>query len=194
MMFGVVLLASLLAPGLSSPDCDCDILSLSPLAGRRLSTSDLGLYNKVLGVEVGGRAVWLHQNENYFLYYSNQSSMWGVGQVLGGEEAQLENRGSVEMCPGDLGTTWLRRADLEAEERLEVVCLRGPCAGYTCGPNAECDERTESCRCRESYSGDPHERCFPTVGNLVSSINSNCLTLPCFRESVQLQGDSSHYN
>ena len=175
-MLGVVVLTSLLVPGLSSPDCDCDILSLAPLPPSRQANTDLGRYNKVLGVEVGGRPVWLHQNENYFLYYSNQSSMWGVGQTLGGEEADLENRGSVEQCPGDLGRTWVRRAGEEEEERLEVVCLRGPCAGYTCGPNAECEERTQQCRCRESFSGDPLERCFPTVGRPARCFSANCVT------------------
>ena len=173
-MVMVVMVLALLPPGLSSDsaDCDCDILSLSALSGRQ-TDSDLGRYNKVLGVEVGGRPVWLHQNENYFLYYSNQSSMWGVGQVLGGEEAALENRGSVERCPGDLGPRWRRRGQggqQEQEERLAVVCLRGPCGGYTCGPNAQCDALSQSCQCREGHTGDPLTRCFPTVGNSVRAL------------------------
>ena len=116
---------------------------------------------------MGGRPVWLHKNENFFLYYSSLSSMWGVGEVLGGEEALLENRGEVGGCPGELKGGWRRRGEdgeQEEEERLEVVCLRGPCAGYHCGPNAECEERSQTCQCRGGHTGDPYHRCFPTVG------------------------------
>lgn len=84
-------------------DCDCDTLKFTtknPYVLRKYDQA-LGLYNRVKGVEVGGRAVWLHQNENYFLYYSNASVMWAVGEVLGGDVATLENRGNLQQCLKD---------------------------------------------------------------------------------------------
>ena len=113
------------------------------------------------GVEVGGRAVWLHQNENFFLYFSNKSAMWGVGEVLGGDRATLENRGDIGRCPGELRTPWVR-GDSPAGVEVESDC----------GPNAQCEAvagTQQTCVCEESYTGDPYSRCFPSVGNLVLS-------------------------
>ena len=85
----------------SGGECGCDIIkftSQNPYILRKYEAA-LGLYNRVAGVEVGGRAVWLHNNENYFLYFSNASAMWAVGEVLGGDEATIENLGDTDLCP-----------------------------------------------------------------------------------------------
>lgn len=132
---------------------------------------------------MSGRPVWLHENENFFLYYSNKSAMWGVGLVLGGDVATLENKGDVDRCPSDLRTPW-RRGDSSAS--MKMLCLTGPCAGYHCGPNAECQARTQTCVCKASYSGDPYKRCFPSVGMMLSCQFRSSLvkqSLPC-REFV----------
>ena len=111
--------------------------------------------------------MWLHKNENFFLYFSNKSAMWGVGEVLGGDVATLENRGDVGRCPGELRTPWVRGDSPDSPAGVEVECLTGPCGGYHCGPNAECEAGTqETCVCQKSYTGDPYNRCFPSVGNL----------------------------
>ena len=125
---------------------------------------------------MSGRPVWLHKNENFFLYFSNKSAMWGVGLVLGGDEATLENRGDVQRCPGELRTPWQRGGggggeggEGDSPAGLKMLCLTGPCAGYHCGPNAECEASSQTCVCQESYSGDPYRRCFPSVGTIFSS-------------------------
>ena len=95
-------------------DCDCDILkftSKNPFILRKYEKA-LGSFNRVKGVEVGGRSVWLHKNENYFLYYSNSSSMWAVGEVLGGDEATLENKGDIDQCPDNMRSSWSMQARL----------------------------------------------------------------------------------
>ena len=98
--------------------------------------------------------------------------MWGVGEVLGGDVASLENRGDVGRCPGDLRSPWVRGDSPDSPTRLEVDCLTGPCAGYHCGPNAVCEAASQTCLCEENYSGDPYTRCFPAVGNVQSPPSS----------------------
>ena len=152
-------------------DCDCDILKFTtknPYILKKYEQA-IGLYNRVKGVEVGGRAVWLHKNENYFLYYSNSSVMWAVGEVLGGDIATLENRGDTDQCPDSVRSSWSMRARLGGgdmyDESMMVVCMTGACAGQGCGHHAHCDEDSGQCQCDVNYSGDPYNRCFPNIGN-----------------------------
>ena len=157
---------------IENPDCDCDTLKFTtknPFILRKYEKA-IGIFNRVKGVEVSGRAVWLHKNENYFLYFSNGSSMWAVGEVLGGDEATLENRGDTDKCPDTVRSSWSMKARLGGgdmfDDTMRVTCMSGACAGQYCGHNAQCDEGVGQCVCKEKYSGDPYKRCFPNIGKI----------------------------
>ena len=126
----------------------------------------LGTYKKVEGVQVGGKPVWLKEHGDFFLYFSNQSSYWAVGQTLGGDVVRLENRGTG--CPSKLTSSW-RFADggersLVYDHSLKLLCPSGPCGREICGHNAMCDKNSGQCVCLENYEGDPRDRCFPRIG------------------------------
>ena len=161
---------------IDSQTCDCDTIKFSsqnPYILRKYEQA-LGLYNRVKGVEVGGRSVWLHGNENYFLYYSNASSMWAVGEVLGGSEATIENRGETDKCPDTVRSSWSVPSRLGGgqmyDETMVMICQTGACGGQYCGHQASCDQETGECRCEEGHTGDPAIRCFPVIGNMVMNI------------------------
>ena len=126
----------------------------------------LGTYSKVEGVQVGGKPVWLHQNEDFFLYFSNHSSYWAVGQTLGGDVVRLENRGIG--CPDQLTSSWRfangGEGSLVYDHSLKLICPDGPCAREICGNNARCDKDLGHCVCQDNYEGNPQDRCFPRIG------------------------------
>ena len=132
----------------SGEECGCDIIkftSQNPYILRKYEAA-LGLYNRVAGVEVGGRAVWLHNNENYFLYFSNASAMWAVGEVLGGDEATIENLGDTDMCPDQVSDHCER-------------CLMRPRLIFTLGSEIM---KVERCYCYESlHVADSHVNVIP---------------------------------
>ena len=167
---------------IDTQECDCDILKFTtknPYILRKYEQA-LGSYNRVKGVEVGGRAVWLHKNENYFLYYANSSSKWAVGEVLGGDVATLENRGDTDKCPDGVRSSWSMDARLGDgdmyDDSMRVTCMTGACAGLHCGHNARCDPSTGQCVCNNNYNGDPLKRCFPNIGIYTYALK--CVSLP----------------
>ena len=196
----VTLLSTILSTShslqIDSQTCDCDTIKFSsqnPFILRKYEQA-LGLYNRVKGVEVGGRSVWLHGNENYFLYYSNASSMWAVGEVLGGSEATIENRGETDKCPDAVRSSWSVPSRLGNgqmyDETMVMVCETGACGGQYCGHQASCDQEAGQCRCEEGHTGDPAIRCFPVIGNMVMDSEITLID-PYHRKFVQLQRNNA---
>jgi len=153
--------------------CSCKTLEIISNNKRTLrkQRETLGVYSKVDGVQVGGKPVWLHHSGELFLYFSNHSSFWAVGKTLGGDQVQLENRGTS--CPNELTSSW-RIADemdgsLVYDHTLKLLCPDGPCGRQVCGQNAICDAKIGECVCPDGYEGrNPQERCFPKIGSLCS--------------------------
>jgi len=166
---------------LERESCDCDNIEIVSSDRRtiRKQRLTLGSYNKLEGVQVGGKPVWLHQSGDFFLYFSNHSSYWAVGQTLGGDVVRLENRGTG--CPNELTSSWRfangGEGSLVYDHSLKLICPGGPCGREVCGHNARCDEDIGHCVCPENYEGNPQERCFPRIGSLCSckeiSLTSN---------------------
>eukprot|EP00090_Calanus_glacialis_P020657 TRINITY_DN31854_c0_g1_i1.p1 TRINITY_DN31854_c0_g1~~TRINITY_DN31854_c0_g1_i1.p1 ORF type:complete len:998 (-),score=131.89 TRINITY_DN31854_c0_g1_i1:38-3031(-) len=152
--------------------CDCENIEIVTSDKRtiRKQRLTLGTYSKVEGVQVGGKPVWLHQNEDFFLYFSNHSSYWAVGQTLGGDVVRLENRGTG--CPDQLTSSWRfangGEGSLVYDHSLKLICPDGPCGREICGNNARCDKNLGHCVCQDNYEGNPQDRCFPRIGSLCS--------------------------
>jgi len=154
----------------NSKMCQCsriNVTSSNPATIRKHS-GELGIYRWV--GQHGGRPVYRHINNRFYLYYHKRNGgNWLINTKPGLGFGGIQNSKDVPVCPYLVGTSW-QYGDSQVggwlyDTTIQVTCADDECSVLKCGFRAKCRKVANefTCVCKKGFFGNPFLRCYPPV-------------------------------